>query len=203
MLRVGFAFLRLRALAGSWSQILGVVRPGRDGSLILFRNSPPPLSRPDIVSDIQAVSPWSLALGVLSLFALEIILSLGHGFSSHLFLVERIAIACCPVIGLSHLNEFVLHSPFIIVPVAPELLSIREGDFLASVCPGCCVSSVPALQGSWALLAPVGSGSRPVHAPVLLDCRLPLGVQWAPSHEIPLLGYLPAGYSSPPRGPWP
>ena len=32
--RVGFAFLRLRALAGFWSRILGVVRPGRDGSLI-------------------------------------------------------------------------------------------------------------------------------------------------------------------------
>ena len=125
-----------------------MVRPGRDSSFILFRDSPPPLSCPDIVSDIQAVSPRSLALGVLSLSALEIIFGPGHGFSCHLYLVEKIVIACCPVIGLSHLNEFVLHSPFITVPVAPVLLSIQEGDFLASVRSECCVSSVSALQDS-------------------------------------------------------
>ena len=96
LLRLGFAFLRLRALAGSWSRILSVVRPGRDSSLILFRDSPPPLSRPDIVSDVRTVSPRSLALGVLSLSALEIILSQDHCFSINLFLAEMIAIACCP-----------------------------------------------------------------------------------------------------------
>ena len=87
-------------------------------------------------------------LGGAVLSALEIILGPGHGFSSRLFLVEKMVIACCLVIGLSHLNEFVLHSPFIVVPVAPVLLSIRERDFLASVRPECCVSSVPALQDS-------------------------------------------------------
>ena len=192
-----------------------MVRPGRGGSLVLFRDSPPPLSRPVIVSDIWAVSPRSLALcllalGVLSLSALEIILSPGHGFSSRLFLVEKMAIACCPVICLSHLNEFVLHSPFIIVPVAPVLLSIREGDFLASVRPECCMSSVPALQDSWTLLvAPVGSGSRfvvlcfwPVDYPQVFTCVAVVSA-WAPFHEFPLLGYLPAGWSSPPQRPWP
>ena len=92
-------------------------------------------------------------------------------------MVERIAITCCPVIDFSHLNEFVLNSPFIIVPVAPVLLSIREGDILASVHPECSVSSVPALQDSLVfLLALVGSGSQPVRGLVLLDCRLPSGI---------------------------
>ena len=50
-------------------------------------------------------------------------------------------------------------------------------DFLASVRPECCVSSIPALQDSWTLLvAPVGSGSQPVCGPVLLDCRLRSGI---------------------------
>ena len=39
------------------------------------------------------------------------------------------------------------------------------------------MSSVPALQDSWTLLvAPISSGSRPVHGPVLFDCRLPSGI---------------------------
>ena len=107
------------------------------------------------------------------LAALEIILGPGHGFLSHFFLMEKIAMACCPVICLSHLNEFVLHSTAIIVPVAPVLLSIREEDFLASIHPECCVSSIHALQDSWSLLlVPVSPGSQPVRGPVLLDCRL-------------------------------
>ena len=158
VLQVGFAFLHLRALAGSWSRILGVVRPGRDGSLIFFRGSPPPPSRPNIITDIRALSPRSLALcqlvlGVLSLSALEIIHGPGHGFSVHLFLLKLMVLACPTVISLSHLKEFVLHSLFFIVPVAPVRLSILEVDFLVSIRLEGCVSSVPALQDSW---APVG-----------------------------------------------
>ena len=60
-----------------------MVRPGRDGSLIFFRDSPPLLYHPDIVTGMQAVSPWYLALSqltlaVLSLSALEIIHDPGH-----------------------------------------------------------------------------------------------------------------------------
>ena len=81
------------------------------------------------------------------------------------------------MISLSHQHEFVLHSPFIIVLVAPVRLSIREGDFLESVRPECCVSSVPALQDSWMLLlVPVGTSGRPVRGPLLFDCRLPSGI---------------------------
>ena len=56
------------------------------------------------------------------------------------------------MISLSHLNEFVLHSLFFIMPVIPVRPAIREGDFLASIRPEVCVSSVPALQDSWELL---------------------------------------------------
>ena len=177
-----------------------MVRPGRDDSLIFFRDSPPPLSRPDIVTDIQAVSPRSLALRVLSLSALAIIC--GHGFSIHLFLLDLLEMACSTVISLSHLDEFVLHFPFFIVPVAPVRLSIRaQGDFLASICPEGCVSSVPALQDSWALLwllsvrmvgQFVALCFSTVTYPPVFTCVAVVSA-WAPSHGIPLLGYLPAG----------
>ena len=72
------------ALAGSWSRILGAVCPeGRIPHLLQgFPSSP--RSHPDIVSDIRAGSPRSLALcqvilEVLSLAALEIILDPGPG----------------------------------------------------------------------------------------------------------------------------
>ena len=123
-----------------------------------------PRSDPDIVSDIWAGSPRSLALCqvVLELFlaALEIILDPVPGFSSRLFLVERMMVTWCSVLGLSHLNKFVLHSPFIIVPVASVLLSIP------SVCRLECF--ILALQDSWTLLVVLaGYGSRPVRGPVL------------------------------------
>ena len=48
--------------------------------------------------------------------ALEIVTDPGPGFYSHLFLVEKI--------DLSHLNEFVLQTPFRMETVASVLLSI-------------------------------------------------------------------------------
>ena len=70
----------------------------------------------------------------------EIALVPGPGFSGRLFLVEkasgswRLVIGSwCPVIILSHLNEFIHLTPFMMVTVASVLLSVREGDFLASL----------------------------------------------------------------------
>ena len=37
------------------------------------------------------------------------------------------------MIDLSYLNEFVLQTPFLMGTVASVLLSVREGDFLASI----------------------------------------------------------------------
>ena len=70
---------------------------------------------------------------MLPMAALAIILDSGPGFSNRLFLVEKIAVAWRPVIALSHPNEFVLQPPFMIETIASVLLSVREGDFLASV----------------------------------------------------------------------
>ena len=143
----------------------------------LFRDSPPTLYHPDIVTAVWSVSPRSLALSqltlaVLSLSALEIIHDPGHGslfIFSYWIDVDRLFFR----ISLYHLNKFVLHSLFFLVPVAPLRPSIREGDFLASIRPEVRVSSMPALQDSWALLWLVSVGMLPVHSPVLFDCCLP------------------------------
>ena len=104
-----------------------------------FRDSPPSLSRtPVSFPPYRAGSPRAPALrqGVEALLAkgtLEIALVPGLGFSSRLFLVEKASGSWRPVINLSHLNEFVHLTPFMMVTVASVLLSVREGDFLASL----------------------------------------------------------------------
>ena len=55
---------------------------------------------------------------------LEFVLDPGPGFYSHLFLVEKATGGWRPVIDLSHLNEFVLQTPFKIETVASMLLSV-------------------------------------------------------------------------------
>ena len=111
---------------------------------------------------------------ILSVTALDIILDPGSGLSSRLFLMEKIAVAWCPVIGLSRPNKFVLQSPFMIETVAFVLLSIREGDFLASVnlSDACFLCPIFRIQESFSrfLSDEVVSQSRPS----ALDCRLPL-----------------------------
>ena len=65
--------------------------------------------------------------------ALEIARDPGPGFYSRLFLVEKTSGDWRPVINLSQMNEFVQLSPFKMETVASVLLSVREGDFLASL----------------------------------------------------------------------
>ena len=65
--------------------------------------------------------------------ALEIARDPGPGFYSRLFLVEKATGGWRPVIDLSHLNDFVQLTPFKMETVASVLLSVREGDFLASL----------------------------------------------------------------------
>ena len=65
--------------------------------------------------------------------ALEIARDLGPGFYSRFFLVEKASGGWRPVINLSHLNEFVQLTRFKMETVASVLLSVREGDFLASL----------------------------------------------------------------------
>ena len=65
--------------------------------------------------------------------ALEIAREPGPGFYSRLFLVEKASGCWRPLISLSHLNEFVQPTCFKVETVASVLLSVREGDFLASL----------------------------------------------------------------------
>ena len=167
----------LEALAGSWSRILGAVRPeGRMPHPLQGFSSP--CSHPDIISDISGrISSVSglcqVVMEIFSMTALEIILDPCPGLSGRLFLVEKIAIAWHPVIDLSHPNEFVLQSPFMIETVASVLLAIREGDFLASVAlnNGCFLYPIFRIRGSFSWF-PVMWGSLPVRGPVswTVDC---------------------------------
>ena len=111
----------------------------RDGYRVPFKDSPPPLSRtPVSFPTYRAGSPRAQALrqeveGMLAKGALEIARNPGPGFYSRLFLVEKASGGWRPMIDLSHLNDFVQLTPFKMETVASVLLSVREGDFLASL----------------------------------------------------------------------
>ena len=116
-----------------------VVTVLRDGYRVPFKDSPPPLAR-TLVSfpTYRAGSPRAQALrqeveAMLAKGALEIARDPGPGFYSRLFLVEKATGGWRPVIDLSHLNDFVQLTPFKMETVASVLLSVREGDFLASL----------------------------------------------------------------------
>ena len=116
-----------------------VVTVLRDGYRVPFLDSPPPLSRTQVsFPTYRAGSPQAQALqqeieGMLAKGALEIARDPGPGFYSRLFLVEKASGGWRPVIDLSHLNEFVQLTRFKMETVASVLLSVREGDFLASL----------------------------------------------------------------------
>ena len=116
-----------------------VVTVLRDGYRVPFKDSPPPLARtPVSFPTYRAGSPRAQALrqeveAMLAKGALEIARDPGPGFYSRLFLVEKATGGWRPVIDLSHLNDFVQLTPFMMETVASVLLSVREGDFLASL----------------------------------------------------------------------
>ena len=116
-----------------------VVTVLRDGYRVPFKDSPPPLARtPVSFPTYRAGSPRAQALrqeveAMLAKGALEIARDPGPGFYSRLFLVEKATGGWRPVIDLSHLNDFVQLTLFKMETVASVLLSVREGDFLASL----------------------------------------------------------------------
>ena len=96
---------------------------------------------------------------MLSKDALEIFLDPGPSFYSRLFLVENVTGAWRPVIDLSHLYEFVLQTPFKMETVASVLLSVREGDFLASIDLKDAYFQIPVHQSSRNLLRFLSEGT--------------------------------------------
>ena len=147
-------------VAKSW-----VVSVLQDGYCVPFLDSPPPLARSPVSFPMyRAGSPQSLVLlqeieKMLAKGALEIVLDPGPSFYSRLFLVEKATGGWCPVIDLSPLNEFVRQTPFKMETAASMLLSVREGDFLASVDLKDAYFQVPVHQSSRKLLRFTSEGT--------------------------------------------
>ena len=116
-----------------------VVTVLRDGYRVPFKDSPPPLARTPVsfptyrAGSLRAQALRQEVEAMLAKGALEIARDPGPGFYSRLFLVEKATGGWRPVIDLSHLNDFVQLTPFKMETVASVLLSVREGDFLASL----------------------------------------------------------------------
>ena len=131
--------------------------------------------------------------------ALEIVLFPGPNFYSHLFLVEKVTGGWCPVIDLSLLNEFVLQTPFKMETLASVLLSVREGDFLASIDLKDVYFQIPVHQSSRKLLRFLSEGTvfqfkalcfRLLTAPQVFTRVFAAVSAWAHSRGIRLLRYL-------------
>ena len=180
--------------AESW-----VVTVLRDGYRVPFTDFPPPLSRtPVSFPTYRAGSPRAQALrqeveAMLAKGALKIAFDPGPGFYSHLFLVEKASGGWRPVIDLSHLNEFKMET------VASVLLSVREGDFLASLDLKDAYFQIPIHPSSRKLLRFTSEGTvyqfralcfRLSTAPQVFARVFAAVSAWAHSHGIRLLRYL-------------
>ena len=187
---------------GAESWVLSVLR---DGYPIPFKDSTPPVARSPIsFLAYWAGSPWSLALRqevekMLSKDALEIVLDPGPGFYSRLFLMEKVTGSWCPVIDLSHLNEFVLQIPFKMETVTSVLLYVRAGDFLASIDLKDAYFQIPVHQSSKKLLRFLSGGQVYQFkalcfglstAPQVFTRVLAVVSAWVHSHGIRLIRYL-------------
>ena len=125
-------------MAGNWSRDLGGDRSSGRLPCPVQGLSSSPSSHTVSFPTYRAGSPRAQALrqeveAMLAKGALEIARDPGPGFYSRLFLVEKATGGWRPVIDLSHLNDFVQLTPFKMETVASVLLSVGEGDFLASL----------------------------------------------------------------------
>ena len=194
----------LEAVADDRSQVLGGEHsPGRLPCSLPGLSSSP-FSHPGIVSDVpgRLSSGSSLAArgrGMLAKGALEIARDPGPGFYSRLFLVEKASGGWRLVISLSHLNEFVQLTRFKMETVTSVLLSVREGDFLASLDLKDAYFQIPIHRSSRKLLRFTLEGTvyqfRALcfglsTAPQVFTRVFAIVSAWAHSHGIRLLRYL-------------
>ena len=177
----------------------------REGYRIPFRDLLSPVAR-FLVSfpTYRTDSPQALAFrqeveNMITKGALEIVLDSDPSFYSRLFLVEKTSGGWRPVIDLSPLDEFVRQTPFRMETAASVLLSVREGDFLASLDLKDAYFQIPIHHSSrkWPHFVPDGT----VHQFKVLCFGLSTAPQvftrvfatvsaWAHSRRVRLLWYL-------------
>ena len=84
-------------------------------------------------TSIKGAALEEVTLGLVVKNAVEIAPIPSPGFYSRLFIVWKTSGSWRPVIDLSHLNRFVDVSPFQMETIQSVLLSVRQGDWMASI----------------------------------------------------------------------
>ena len=115
-----------------------VVEVLRFGYRIPFLSTPPLSATPVPMPSYSPTSTRGAALeevtlGLIAKGAVELAPLPSLGFYSHLFVVWKTSGSWRPVIDLSHLNRFVDVSHFQMETIQSVLLSVRQGDWMASI----------------------------------------------------------------------
>ena len=110
----------------------------RVGYCLPFLSTPPlsnaPLPMPSYSpTSIKGAAPEEVTLGLVAKGAVELAPLPSPGFYSRLFVVWKTSGSWRPVIDLSHLNRFVDVSLFQMETIQSVLLSVRQGDWMASI----------------------------------------------------------------------
>ena len=110
----------------------------RLGYRIPFLSSPPLSPVPVLIPSYNPFSTRGVALeevtpGLIAKGAVELAPLPSPGFYSRLFVVWKTSGSWRPVIDLSHLNRFVDVSHFQMETIQSVLLSVRQGDWMASI----------------------------------------------------------------------
>ena len=110
----------------------------REGYCLPFLSAPPlsnvPVPMPSYSpSSIKGAALEEVTLGLIAKGAVELVPLPSPGFYSRLFVVWKTSGSWRPVIDLSHLNRFVDVSHFQMETIQSVLLSVRQGDWMASI----------------------------------------------------------------------
>ena len=110
----------------------------RVGYCLPFLSTPPlstaPIPMPSYSpTSIKGAALEEVTLGLVVKGAVELAPLPSPGFYSRLFVVWKTSGSWRPVINLSHLNRFVDVSPFQMETIQSVLLSVRQGDWMASI----------------------------------------------------------------------
>ena len=110
----------------------------RVGCCLPFLSTPPlstaPIPMPSYSpTSIKGAALEEVTLGLVVKGAVELAPLPSPGFYSRLFVVWKTSGSWRPVIDLSHLNRFVDVSPFQMETIQSVLLSVRQGDWMASI----------------------------------------------------------------------